>query len=118
MSANPAYVRSIVTSPFGDYICKKCNVTMLDCLTGFKWIAAVCPIIGNEMKLDALCGSAFLFCNKTHKLLNVIFWDKTGFWQKIIFAVFLKKHHMPNQNPTGKKTSPMEHRNITVRTPR
>lgn len=41
MPANPACVRSIVTSPFCDYICKKYNVTMLDCLTGFKWIAAV-----------------------------------------------------------------------------
>lgn len=41
MPAKPACVRSIVTSPFGDYICKKYNVTMLDCLTGFKWIAAV-----------------------------------------------------------------------------
>ncbi len=41
MPTNPACVRSIVTSPFGDYICKKYNVTMLDCLTGFKWIAAV-----------------------------------------------------------------------------
>ena len=41
MPANPAIIRSIVTSPFGDYICKKYGVTMLDCLTGFKWIAAV-----------------------------------------------------------------------------
>lgn len=41
MSANPACIRSIVTSPFGDYICKKYGVTMMDCLTGFKWIAAV-----------------------------------------------------------------------------
>ncbi len=40
MPANPAIIRSIVTSPFGDYICKKYNVAMLDCLTGFKWIAA------------------------------------------------------------------------------
>ncbi|MCR4899742.1 MAG: phospho-sugar mutase [Treponema sp.] len=39
MPANPACIRSIVTSPFGDYICKKYGVTMLDCLTGFKWIA-------------------------------------------------------------------------------
>ena len=35
MPANPACIRSIVTSPFGDYICKKYGVTMLDCLTGF-----------------------------------------------------------------------------------
>ena len=41
MPVNPACVRSIVTSPFGDYICKKYGVTMLECLTGFKWIAAV-----------------------------------------------------------------------------
>ncbi len=41
MPAKPACIRSIVTSPFGDYICKKYGVTMLDCLTGFKWIAAV-----------------------------------------------------------------------------
>ena len=41
MPENPACIRSIVTSPFGDYICKKYGVTMLDCLTGFKWIAAI-----------------------------------------------------------------------------
>ena len=41
MPENPAIIRSIVTSPFGDYICKKYNVTMKDCLTGFKWIAAI-----------------------------------------------------------------------------
>ena len=41
MPKNPAIIRSIVTSPFGDYICKKYNVTMKDCLTGFKWIAAI-----------------------------------------------------------------------------
>jgi phosphoglucomutase len=41
MPANPAVIRSIVTSPFGDYICKKFGVKMMECLTGFKWIAAV-----------------------------------------------------------------------------
>lgn len=41
MPKNPACIRSIVTSTFGDCICKKYGVTMLDCLTGFKWIAAV-----------------------------------------------------------------------------
>ena len=45
-----------------------------------KGVSGLCSIIGNEMNLDALCGSAFLFCNRTHKLLKVIFWDKTGFW--------------------------------------
>ena len=41
MPVNPTVIRSIVTSPFGDYICKKHGVKMLECLTGFKWIAAV-----------------------------------------------------------------------------
>ena len=45
-----------------------------------KGVSGLCAIIGNEMNLDALCGSAFLFCNKSHKLLKVIFWDKSGFW--------------------------------------
>lgn len=41
MPVNPVVIRSIVTSSFGDAICKKYNVKMLECLTGFKWIAAV-----------------------------------------------------------------------------
>lgn len=41
MPKNPVVIRSIVTSPFGDAICKKFGVRMVECLTGFKWIAAV-----------------------------------------------------------------------------
>ncbi len=41
LPANSAVIRSIVTSPFCDYICKKYGVKMHECLTGFKWIAAV-----------------------------------------------------------------------------
>jgi len=41
MPANPAAIRSIVTSPFTDYISKKYGVKMHECLTGFKWIAAI-----------------------------------------------------------------------------
>lgn len=41
MPKNPAAIRSIVTSPFCDYICSKFGVKMHECLTGFKWIAAV-----------------------------------------------------------------------------
>lgn len=40
MPKNPAAIRSIVTSPFVDSICKKNGVTLIECLTGFKWIAA------------------------------------------------------------------------------
>lgn len=41
MPRDPYVVRSIVTSTFGDEICKKFGAKMIECLTGFKWIAAV-----------------------------------------------------------------------------
>lgn len=41
LPADSYCIRSIVTSPFGDYICKKYGVEMTECLTGFKWIAAI-----------------------------------------------------------------------------
>ncbi len=41
MPANPAIVRSIVTSPFADKICATNGVKLVECLTGFKWIANV-----------------------------------------------------------------------------
>ena len=41
MPANPAIVRSIVTSPMIDSLCKKNGVHLEECLTGFKWIASV-----------------------------------------------------------------------------
>lgn len=41
MPKNPAIIRSIVTSPFVDRISKAHGVHLEECLTGFKWIAAV-----------------------------------------------------------------------------
>lgn len=38
-----------------------------------KGITGLAEIIENEMKLSALSKSVFLFCNKNHKLLKVIF---------------------------------------------
>ena len=45
-----------------------------------KGVTGLAEIIENDMKLNALSESVFLFCNKNHKLLKVIFWDKSGFW--------------------------------------
>ena len=45
-----------------------------------KGATGLAQIIENEMKLNVLSESVFLFCNKNHKLLKVIFWNKTGFW--------------------------------------
>lgn len=41
MPANPAVIRSIVTSTFADKICAHHGIHLAECLTGFKWIAAV-----------------------------------------------------------------------------
>lgn len=45
-----------------------------------KGVGGLLAVKENEMKLDALTDGVFLFCNKSHKLLKLIFWDKTGFW--------------------------------------
>ena len=45
-----------------------------------KGVTGLLAIIENEMHLDALSNSVFFFCNKSHKLLKIIFWNKTGFW--------------------------------------
>ncbi len=41
LPAKPAVIRSIVTSAFGDRIAAGYGVKTVECLTGFKWIAAV-----------------------------------------------------------------------------
>ncbi len=41
MPKNPAIIRSIVTSAFGDRISKSYGIETVECLTGFKWIASV-----------------------------------------------------------------------------
>ena len=41
MPAKPAMIRSIVTSAFSDRIAASYGVKTVECLTGFKWIAAV-----------------------------------------------------------------------------
>ena len=55
MPANPACVRTIVTSPFCDAICKKFGIKMIECLTGFKWIAAV------EAEMEKTGSNSYVF---------------------------------------------------------
>ena len=56
MPKNPAVIRSIVTSPFGDEICKKYGAKLLECLTGFKWIAAIEAEFEKDGSLDYVFG--------------------------------------------------------------
>ncbi len=37
-------------------------------------------IVQTEFKLDPLTDRMFLFCNKSHNKLKILYWDKTGFW--------------------------------------
>jgi len=37
-------------------------------------------IVQEEMKENPFSGSVYLFCNREHKLLKAVYWDKTGFW--------------------------------------
>jgi len=45
-----------------------------------KAVNGLSVIIQETMKLDPFSGSVYLFCNRGHKLLKAIYWDKTGFW--------------------------------------
>ena len=49
-----------------------------------KAINGLSIIATEEMELDPLSGALFLFCNRRHKLLKIIYWDRNGFclWQK------------------------------------
>jgi transposase len=37
-------------------------------------------IVKSIMKEDPFSGAVFLFCNRSRKILKMIWWDRTGFW--------------------------------------
>jgi transposase len=37
-------------------------------------------LVQDQMRLDPLSGSVYLFCNKGRKLLKAVWRDRTGFW--------------------------------------
>jgi transposase len=45
-----------------------------------KAVNGLTAIIQEEMELNPLSGSVFLFCNRSRKLLKAVWWDLTGFW--------------------------------------
>ena len=74
MPEKPAAVRTIVTSPFIDYICKKYGVKVFECLTGFKWIAA----IEAEMEKDKSASYVFGFEESYGYKIEKEVFDKDG----------------------------------------
>lgn len=57
-----------------------------------KSISGLAALVQNEMQLNPFEGSYYVFCNKTRKLLKILYWDKSGFalWYKR-----LEKDHFP-----------------------
>ena len=49
-----------------------------------KAINGLKVMIQNEMKGEVFSETLFLFCNRTRRLLKIVYWDRTGFcmWQK------------------------------------
>ncbi|WP_404394594.1 IS66 family insertion sequence element accessory protein TnpB [Pseudoalteromonas phenolica] len=49
-----------------------------------KSINGLAALVECQLELSALSGSLFVFCNKKHDKLKLLYWDKTGFalWYK------------------------------------
>ncbi len=49
-----------------------------------KSINGLSSIVMDEFELDPFSGHLFGFCNKTRKIIKILFWDKNGFciWHK------------------------------------
>jgi hypothetical protein len=45
-----------------------------------KAVNGLTVIIREEMELNPLSGSVFLFCSRDRKLIKALWWDLTGFW--------------------------------------
>jgi transposase len=46
-----------------------------------KQINGLSIIVAEELAMDPLDGSLFLFCNKQRRILKIIYWDRNGFCQ-------------------------------------
>jgi transposase len=49
-----------------------------------KQINGLAAMAQGQMSQDPFSGSLYLFCNRTHKNLKALYWDRNGFclWQK------------------------------------
>jgi transposase len=57
-----------------------------------KAINGLSILVDEQMELDPLSGTLFLFCNRQRRILKALYWDRNGFclWQKK-----LEKHRFP-----------------------
>lgn len=49
-----------------------------------KSINTLSIVVQETMQLNPLSGNMFVFCNKNHSIIKILYWDKNGFclWQK------------------------------------
>ena len=45
-----------------------------------KVINGLSIIVAEQMELDPLSGALFLFCNRHHRIMKGLLWDRNGFW--------------------------------------
>jgi len=55
-----------------------------------KSINSLSILVEGALQLDPFSGHLFVFCNRRHTMLKVLYWDRNGF---CLFMKRLEKHH-------------------------
>jgi transposase len=55
-----------------------------------KSINSLSILVEGALELDPFSGHLFVFCNRRHTMLKVLYWDRNGF---CLFLKRLEKHH-------------------------
>ncbi len=55
-----------------------------------KSINSLSMLVEGVLELDPFSGHLFVFCNRRHTMLKVLYWDRNGF---CLFMKRLEKHH-------------------------
>jgi transposase len=55
-----------------------------------KSINSLSVLVEGALELDLFAGHLFVFCNRRHTMLKILYWDRNGF---CLFLKRLEKHH-------------------------
>jgi transposase len=62
----------------------------LGCTDMRKSINSLSVLVEGALDLDLFSGHLFVFCNRRHTMLKILYWDRNGF---CLFLKRLEKHH-------------------------